>query len=406
MNTPMAILWLALIFVQLVVATYLLQPVLLLLIYAVYRLFGIRTHKSAAVTGNKRYGVVITAHKELAFIAPIVDSLLKQTYPHFHVYVVADCCGDTSSLVFDDPRVRLLIPPDAFNNKTRSILFALSHFDTSDEVVVILDPDNLVHPRFLEKIDVLYGLGYQAVQGNLQSKNVQGTYAQIDSLGVLFGNFVDREVRAMMGIPANIWGTGMSVDKKVYERIVYDQRAMAGGFDKRLQARLVHEVRRIGYAKDAIVYDEKVETGPLFERQRTRWIRAYFTYFSDSISLWLTGLRKLDVKLSFFGYNLMRPPYFLLLLSAFFFFVIDYLVSPAFGWPWLAVLVLFAGSFFTIVSVGAYDRKLTRGVWFVPLIIYHQTRSLFRVKFKSRIFLKTDHSHVMYIDELLKNQAS
>src|ERR1700761_6170769 len=225
--------------VQLIVFSFLLQPFILLVIYGICKLFGIRprTTPYTAVTRQFQFGVIVTAHREVDFIPPIVDSLLKQTHTQFNVYIVADDC-DVSNLFFEDPRIHLLKTPHPFHNQIASLDFGFRHLDPKDEVMVIFDPDNLVHPDFLTVMNAWYNKGYRAVQGNLRPKNTDGVYAQLDGFGASLGNFVEREMRSMLGLSASIWGCGVSVHKSVYASIIYDHKSATGGFDKHLQAEI------------------------------------------------------------------------------------------------------------------------------------------------------------------------
>lgn len=390
---------------QVLLASFLIQPfVLLLIYYAVGRVMGTRPISTPPDTPAKDFGfgIIITAHRETDFIPPIVDSLLKQTYPGFNVYVVADDC-DISALHFADPRINILSPPSPLNGKIASIQYGLRHFDDLDDVLVIFDPDNLVHPNFLQVLNAWYNKGYNAVQGNLQSKNKKGIYAQLDSLGALLGNFVERDMRSMLGLSANIWGCGFSVKKAVYQKIIYDVRSNTGGFDKHMQAEIAKDVSRIAYAQEAIVYDEKVDDGDNFERQRTRWIAAYFKFLGNAFDLLFTGFRKRDFNLIYFGYNLIRLPYFLLLTLAILLAITDWPINPALSKTWLVILVLFSLSFVLIMIRNAEGRSVAKGIWYVPLLFYHQLKSLLKLRFHRKTLLKTEHSKILYIDEVLKN---
>jgi cellulose synthase/poly-beta-1,6-N-acetylglucosamine synthase-like glycosyltransferase len=184
MDAIFTILWYLFIAVQIFFASFLLQPVIQLLIYWLLKLFGYRSEDitQTPVTKNYHFGVIVTAHRETTFIRPIVDSLLKQTYPHFRVYVVADDC-DITGLHFNDTRIQILKPPVAFNTNSKSIQYAIEHFRDEDEIMLLFDPDNLVHPKFLEIMNAYYNKGYKAAQGNLYSKNIEGAYEKMDSVG-------------------------------------------------------------------------------------------------------------------------------------------------------------------------------------------------------------------------------
>jgi cellulose synthase/poly-beta-1,6-N-acetylglucosamine synthase-like glycosyltransferase len=389
---------------QIILASWLIQPFFLLLIHVIEKMIGTRPPRISTSTPVKDYtfGILITAHQQTDFLPPIVDSLLKQTYTRFNVYIVADDC-DISPLNFTDPRIRVLVPPSALHDKVASLQFGIRHLTDKEEVLVIFDPDNLAHPDFLRTLNVWYNRGYEAVQGNLQPKNRDGVYAKLDSLGVLMGNFVEREARSMLGLSVNIWGCGVSVKKEVYQKIIYNSKSRTGGFDKHMQTEIARNVDRIGYAREAIVYDEKVDDGYNFERQRIRWIGAYFKFLGEAFRLLFTGIRNLDFNLIYFSYNLIRLPWFLLLLFAGAIAASDWLIYPLLTHIWLLILALFFLSFVSITAMREEGRSVSRGLLFIPLLFYHQVRALFRLRAGSRSMLKTGHSKIIYIDEILRN---
>jgi len=396
----LTILWVLYLILQAFLASFLVQPFVLFLLYGIAKLFR-RNQPATAPQKNYQFGIIVTSHQDTTFLKPIVDSLQKQAYGKFNAYLVADDC-DISDLHFDDARIHLLRPEEALHSKTKSIHYALARFQPADEVLIIFDPDNLVHPQFLEELNAWYNKGFKAVQGNLASKNVGGTYEKMDSAGAIFNTFIDRDSRTALGLSTNIWGTGVSVDRALYEQILYDNRSQVGGFDKKMQAEIAKRVHRIGYASEAIIYDEKVEDAQNLEKQRNRWIRAYFKFFSEAFDLFVYGVRRFDFNLAYFGYNLMRPPYFLQMLIAFFFIVVNLFISKWLSIAWVAAVGLFILSFAVICTTMARDRDSSKGVWYMPLFFFHQVRSFFRLGKSKNSFLKTDHSKVLYIDDLLK----
>ncbi len=398
--------------IQVILASFLIQPFILLVVYLVKSLWKDKRKKGSipgtssagtSITGtqkNYQFGVVITAHQETTFIPPIIDSLLRQSYPFFNIYIVADDC-DTSSLHFDDPRVHLLNPPVIFNCNSRSIAYGLTHFEEKDEILVIFDPDNLVHPEFLTVLNGYYNKGFQAVQGNLQSKNRLNVYEKIDSIGVIFNNFIDRETRSALGYSVNILGCGISVEKNIYQKINYNGLSRTGGFDKHMQVEIARNVRRIAYAEEAILYDEKISDSENLERQRTRWIGSYFKFLGEAFRLSWEAVKRRDFNLLYFAYNLVRPPYFLQIILALVFISINFLLPVNLFIQWVIALSVFLFSFLIIVIVRTSDRTLSKAIWYMPLFFYHQIRSLFKLKMNKNSILKTQHSRIMYIDDLL-----
>jgi cellulose synthase/poly-beta-1,6-N-acetylglucosamine synthase-like glycosyltransferase len=396
----------ALYIVQLSIALYLLQPFVLLIFYAIRKRRGILPGRTPVVTPvrNYQFGIIITAHDEIGFIPPILDSLLKQTYPCFNVYVVADACN-IGDLHYSDSRIHLLSPLFPLNSQIASLEYGFRHFQDQDEICVIFDPDNLVHPRFLEVMNSWYNAGYLAVQGNLKAKNQEGVYSRIDGLGMRFGSFVDRESRSMFDLSVNIWGCGVSIHRSIYEKITYDEKSLTGGFDKHMQVELALNVPRIAFAAEAVFYDEKVDDGHNFEQQRIRWIAAYFKFLPQAFSVLGAGIKKRDLPLGYFGFNLVRPPYFLLLLSALLMGFIDFFIVPPLAGSWLVVLGIYTLSFFTIISLNDQHRSSAKSMLYIPVLMFHQVRALFRSGAGRKSLLKTRHSKIMYIEELLENSS-
>jgi hypothetical protein len=186
-----------------------------------------------------------------------------------------------------------------------------------------------------------------------------------------------------------------------------------GGFDKQLQIDLVKNVDRIVFAPEAIFFDEKVADGHSFERQRIRWIAAWFKFLGESFALLLAALRKRSFNMFFFAYNLLRPPYFILLLLSGLFLVADWLIvprllpndfiAPRLAGVWLFALGLFSASCLLILAkeLRSGQSTLRAALTYIPRIFYRQLRALTRLRLNKRSLLKTEHSRVIYIEEII-----
>lgn len=388
--------------IQVVASLHLLIPFFLVIIYSFYKIIWPYPSKDPGTGAAKDYkfGIIITAHKEVIFLPPLIDSILKQTYQNFEIYVVADQC-DISELTYADPRIYILKPEEALNSNVHSIQFALNHFNADIEVLVLFDPDNLIHHSFLHELNKFYNKGYKAVQGNLFPKNVKGRYAKVDSVGLVFYNFVDREVRALLGMSVNIWGCGISVMKDVYLNILYDDKSTLGGFDKHMQAGIVKNIPLIAFASRAIVYDEKISDSRNLENQRTRWINSYFKFFMIGLDVFKTGFERKNFNLIFFGFNLLRPPYFLQLLLSFFFLGVNFVFFFPMFLYWASCLLLFLFSIVFILIIKD-SAEIFKGLWYLPLFFFHQLRSLASLRLNKRSNLKTEHFEVLYIEDMVR----
>lgn len=240
---------------------------------------------------NYDFAAIVTAHQDTKFIKPLVDSFLKQRYLNFIVYIVADDC-DTTDLDFKSNYIKILKPETPFHAKIKSIKLAVDNFERAHDVLIVFDSDNLIHPDYLYNLNNYFRCGFEAVQTHMLSKNTDTVYAKLDSIGHIYNTFVERQTRMEIGLSSSILGLGIAIDTELYKKVLY--KDTLGGFDKKLQADLIDNTKQVAFAKDAIVYDEKVNDGTTLEKQRTRWIYTYFKYFTVNCKLFYIGLRQLN----------------------------------------------------------------------------------------------------------------
>lgn len=389
-------------FIQIWVALYLLLPFILTLIYLFKKLFRIKApHEGMPELNDKEhdFAIIVTAHQEIKFLFPLVDSVLKQHYQHYQVYVVADDC-DITTLKFSDPRVTILKPEQPLNAKIKSIDYALSKFVRPHDAMVILDADNLIHPGFLSVMNGFFRKGFRAVQSEFKAKNTDSDYERMDAMGDMFNFFLEREMRMELGISAAIWGSGITMDTALYKQVVY--KNFLGGFDKKLQAHIVRTVPVIGFAKDAILYDEKITSGKSLENQRTRWLNAQFKYMSESWKVFLLGWKKLNFNLVYFGLIILRPPLFMIIGLGLVFFLVNLFYAPAVAIAWLIVFFLFITSFIAITWIKSRDSRYFKTFLRMPLFFMRQVLAFTKMKRANKSFIKTEHKKVVFIQEILR----
>lgn len=403
MNSPVSIFLYALfLVVQVIIAYYLLLPPLLLILYGIKRVFNAKTpfKKLPFITDkNFEFGIVITAHQETRFVFPLVDSILKQEYQRFYIYVIADDC-DITTLSFHDDRIKVVKPAPALHSKIKSIHFGLSQFREDHDAIIILDADNLIHPSFLGTMNQYFQKGYKVVQSDFKPKNTDTHFARMDAIGDMFNFFLEREARMWLNLSAAIWGSGVAIDLNLYKEVKYE--SFLGGFDKKLQSHLVKSVKRIAFAPGAILYDEKISSGKSLQNQRTRWISSYFKYFKESLSILLTGFKRGSLNLVYFSLINLRPPLFIILIAAFCTTLINYFLQPIFFLAWIGILLLFFLSFTAIIIIKGKDTRFLKTFLLLPLFAWRQLLALLKLKKAKKSFLKTQHSQLLYIDDILK----
>jgi cellulose synthase/poly-beta-1,6-N-acetylglucosamine synthase-like glycosyltransferase len=380
---------------QLMVAIYLIKPILSLLAYSV-RKGRLRTPQANAKQYD--FATIVTAHRDTRFIDPLVDSLLKQAHPKQMIYVVADDC-DVSGLNYDPARVVMLQPSPSLHSKIKSIRYALDHLVREPDAVIVFDSDNLAHPQYLTQINYFFNAGHRAVMGHIKAKKPQGSYAQLDAGGEIYTNFMHRKASMAMGFSATVDGKGLAVDYHVYRSIDYTH--LLGGFDKKVQADLALKVPQVAYAEEAYVYDEKIPDADALRKQRTRWMNAYFKYFALNAKVLGRGLATLSPNLIYFGLNMLQPPIFLLIAAS----LLCAGLSLVMGWGWAVAWLLGLGLFFLSIIIVMFlegaEGSLWRSAFKVPGFMWQQLLAMLNMKQANRSFMKTEHHQVYYIEDIL-----
>lgn len=403
MNSFLNILLILFIAFQVILAIYLLLPSFYVLMYGIFRLFKIKTpfeRKPICTKKEFEFGIIITAHQDTRFVPPLIDSILKQHHISYYVYVVADDCNREELVMPSDSRLKLLYPPLPLNSKIKSIHYAIDHFIKKHDSIIILDADNLIHPAFLSVINSYLQKGYKVVQSDFKPKNTSTNYERMDAIGDMYNFFLEREMRMRLGLSAAIWGSGVAIDNDLYNEVEY--KDFLGGFDKKLQAHIMLSGNPVAFAPDAILFDEKITSGKSLEKQRTRWMSAYFKYFGESLQMLLSGLKRRNIDLFYSGFITLRPPLVMLLLGSLVVTLLNYFILPEYFVGWLLILLSFPLSFTIIVAIKGKDMRFIKTLFLLPLFAFRQVIALFKIKKARKSFLKTQHSRLVYIDDLIQ----
>lgn len=386
---------------------------------------------SERLNSSTDFACLITAYRRTDIALPLIQSLLKQTHSNLTVYVVADQCTDTYLLdaLITDPRLQLLLPPEPLQSKVKSMQYALQYLTANHTHIVVFDPDNLATPCFLSQLDTYLQRGYRIVQGKRIAKNLDTPYACADALGEVYKNYIERYVPFALGSSASIAGSGMAVETELFSAFLASppitQRQSTGQViaaeDKMLQNFLVRRREIIAFAHDALLYDEKVQSGEQVTRQRTRWLFAYFENLQHALRHIGAGILTFDRNRFLFGYLAVIPPLFILLSVALLLYGIDitmawtsnaHLTAVIAGiapwkmafWWWAAAAMIGAIGVFTINILWIlYLDRAPRAIWqslgHLPLFIGRQLLGLLQINKAKRDFLTTQHTKIISLEE-------
>ncbi|MET4082102.1 cellulose synthase/poly-beta-1,6-N-acetylglucosamine synthase-like glycosyltransferase [Pedobacter sp. UYP30] len=373
-------------FLQILIGYQLVFPIVL---YCFYKIVPKpRLHNKSGKQYD--YAIIVTAYQQTDLLPSVVASLLALDYSNYLIYIVADHC-DISKLEFTDDRVVLLRPEETLANNVKSHFYAISHFKGNHELLTIIDSDNLVEPDYLQRLNLFFDNGFEAVQGVRKSKELSTTLAALDAARDYYYHFYDGKVLFALGSSATLAGSGMAFTVPLYKSCFENVVLEGAGFDKVLQAQLLLRNKQIAFAEDAVVYDEKTANSVQLVNQRARWINTWFKYFRFGFQILRRGVMRADKNQFIFGFVLLRPPLFMFLLLSVLCLFINLLINPVLAGCWFVALALFVLGFYIALWDGHADKKIYKSLVNIPKFIFLQLAALLHVRSANKKSVATTH---------------
>ncbi len=251
---------------------------------AVSLIYGKRRKKPESAV-NRRFAVLIAARNEEMVVGQLIDSVKAQDYPYglIDVYVAADNCTDSTAAVSLSHGARVYVRNDtSLIGKGFVLRFLLDKIKATGkwyDAFLVLDADNLLDSGYIKAMNDALSGGCEIVTGYRNSKNFGDNWISAGySLWFLRESRLLNHAREILGTSAAVSGTGFAFTRELIER--------RGGWDCFLltediqfTAESVLAGERIGYAPDAVLYDEQPTDLVQSFRQRRRWVRGSLQVF-------------------------------------------------------------------------------------------------------------------------------
>ena len=381
---------------QVFIIIHLLFPVFLLVLKAIRSKPVLRNE---SVLTETDYAVIVTAYEQVTLIPAVVDSILRLHYSNYLVYIVADKC-DISTLQFADPRVIVLRPEETLSSNVKSHFYAINNFRRAHERLTIIDSDNLVHPEYLNELDKVFGLAYEAVQGVREAKNLNTNYACLDAANDIYYRYVDKKLLTDAGSSSSLSGSGMAFTTRLYKDCLEHLDSSGAGFDKILQYEIIIRKFKIAFAADAIVYDEKTSKPEQLVKQRARWINTWFKFFKLGLKMTGAGMANFNWNQFLFSIMLLRPPLFILLILSVICFAINIFVMPGLALFLALAAISFVLIFLKSLSYFKADKLIYQSLRSIPKFIFFQILALLKARKANEFSVATKHDQDSAISDL------
>jgi cellulose synthase/poly-beta-1,6-N-acetylglucosamine synthase-like glycosyltransferase len=229
---------------------------------------------------KNKFALLIAAHNEEVVVGSLIESMLKLDYPKemYDIFVIADNCTDDTAKIAKGYGVNVC---ERFAKDKRGKGYALEwmfaklfEMDKQYDAIAIFDADNLVHKNFLKEINSKLQDGYKVVQGYIDSKNPEDSWiAAAYSIAFWTQNRMFQLARANVGFSNQIGGTGFAIETNTLKKLGWGATCLTE--DLEFTCKLVLNGEKVGWAHDAIIYDEKPLKLKQSWTQRKRWMQGF-----------------------------------------------------------------------------------------------------------------------------------
>jgi cellulose synthase/poly-beta-1,6-N-acetylglucosamine synthase-like glycosyltransferase len=286
--------------------------------------------------------------------------------------------------------------------KSRSLHAALeSPVIRDSEIIMILDADNIMARGCLEKVNAAYHAGIKAMQCHRIAKNNNSEVALLDAMSEEINTNLFRRGPALAGLSATPNGSGMAFDTSLIRNIFSSKAILENpGEDREIDMQLIQRKIKMEFLDDAFIYDEKVATAGVFEKQRIRWLEAQANHVRRFFDGDMKAAQKTIVFVNKFFQNLLLPR--VLTLVVFSIIIAILLIQHYFQVPLIRpVLIAWAsmmGLYFLTLMISIpgtfYSARTLWAMSRLPLLMYAMLRALLQMKKKRREFIHTPKSFV------------
>ena len=223
-----------------------------------------------------RFMTIIPAHNEEKVVVNLIESLKKLDYPKdlYDIYVIADNCTDKTAEVAKKAGA---IVYERFDEAHKTKGHALQWFlaqkieeDAPYDAFCIFDADNIVDENFLKVMNKKLCQGEEVVQGYKDIKNPSDSWV---SAGYAIFYWTRHRfyqlARYNIGLSPLMNGTGFMVKFDVIKPQGWNTKTLTEDIEFSLKR--IIEGKKLGWARDAIVYDEQPVGFKQSWTQRSRW---------------------------------------------------------------------------------------------------------------------------------------
>lgn len=366
-----------------------------------------------------RFMAIIPAHNEEKVISNLIESLKNQNYNKdlYDIYVIADNCTDETAKKAKEAGA---IVYERFDEEHKTKGYALNWFlqqkieeDAPYDAFCIFDADNIVDVNFLKAMNKKLCQGEDVVQGYRDIKNPSDSWVSAGyAIFYWTMNRFYHLARYNLGLSPLINGTGFMVKFDVVKPEGWNTKTLTEDIEFSLKRIIAG--KKLGWATDAIVYDEQPVGFKQSWSQRSRWTVGHIQCLKEYTKPLAVAVKDNKTIMNFDGllYMLGSIPMFVLTLVLLILNFVIYLTNGMSTTEllWNAVRYLvptFLLPIFTGIMIMLIDKKpikpMIKGLLLYPLFLGSWLLINFKCLFKRNTkWEKIEHNIDKSIDDMNK----
>ena len=262
--------------------------------------------KKLLVNKNHKFMAILPAHNEEFVIKNLIESLKVQNYPKelYDIYVIADNCTDNTAAIAKEAGA---IVYKRFDEANKTKGHALQWFlkqkieENADyDAFCIFDADNIVDKDFIKNMNKKLCQGEEVVQGYRDIKNPTDTWVSAGyAIFYWMMNRFYHLARYNLGLSPLINGTGFMVKFDVVKPNGWQTVTLTEDIEFSLIN--IAKGKKLGWATDAVVYDEQPTTFMQSWSQRSRWTVGHLQCMKHYTGDLAKGVTKYKTLMNFDG---------------------------------------------------------------------------------------------------------
>lgn len=368
---------------------------------------------------NNRFMAIIPAHNEEIVVGNLIASLKKQNYPKelFDIYVIADNCTDNTAKVAKEAGA---IVYERFDEEHKTKGYALDWFlkqkieENADyDAFCIFDADNIVDVNFIKNMNKKLCQGEEVVQGYRDIKNPTDSWVSAGyAIFYWTMNRFYHLARYNLGLSPLINGTGFMVK--------FDLVKPTNGFDTvtltediEFSLKTIISGKKLGWATDAIVYDEQPVGFKQSWSQRSRWTVGHIQCLKEYTKPLAAAVKEHKTLMNFDGllYMLGSIPMFVLTIVL---LILNFVMYFGNGMSTMDLVInclryllpTFLLPIFTAIIIMILDKKpirpMIKGLALYPLFL----GSWLLINFKCLFKRETKWEKINHVRDIKINEVS